>query len=57
MTEYEMKLRQMDWWYQYSDDGRVWRQGNEDYKILEQLQKSVDPDRILWNKYCPWGKE
>jgi hypothetical protein len=57
MTEYENKLQQMDWWYQYSDDGRVWRQGNEAIKALVELQKSVDPDMILWNKYCPYGKE
>jgi hypothetical protein len=46
-------LKSHDWYYQYSDDQRVWRAGGEASAALHAKQQRLDPDFLLWNKYAP----
>ena len=46
-------LKSHDWYYQYSDDQRVWRAGGEASAALHATQQKLDPDYQLWNKYAP----
>jgi hypothetical protein len=55
-SQFEQALKQHDWTYNYSDDGRVWRRGEAQAKDIESMAKElvlVDADRTvdLYNKY------
>ena len=52
LEEYEKALHAFDWWYAWSDDRRVFKAGEEQFKRLQQWQKLVDPDLTLWRKYA-----
>ena len=62
LNEFERALKNHDWYYDYSDDGGVWRRGMEENdkirrmraRLIEQGQQS-DVDR-LWQQYCPWAE-
>ncbi|MGW8177806.1 MAG: hypothetical protein ACWGQW_03315 [bacterium] len=56
---YEEALRKHDWYYTYSDDGGVFRAGeNSSYRIRTLGKKIPEEDqKRLWNQYCPWAKE
>jgi hypothetical protein len=53
ITQYREKLAAHDWFYDWSDDHRVWRQGQEARKELERLASRLDPDLIIWFEYAP----
>ena len=60
--EFEDKLRHMDWYYQMSDDHRVWSVGQramEDLGMMNDKLMKVDAERTesLWNQYSPAGQE
>jgi hypothetical protein len=46
-------LRQHDWYYDYSDDDRVWNKGYDERKAMNRLQEKHDPDNKIWNEYAP----
>ena len=55
---YESLLRHHDWFYEYSDDHRVWNEGRLAYSRICNLRKRLgleDPFRAqtIWNKHCP----
>ena len=54
--QFEQLLKTFDWYYSYSDDFRVWKSGNEKYKIIMGMYeqaKQIDLERAnqLWNMY------
>lgn len=56
VRDYETKLARMDWHYEYSDDHSVWTAGRRALGEVSALQAQLDPDRTIWNRYCPWAK-
>lgn len=51
MDEYINLLKTHDWYYNYSDDHRVWRAGEEEYKKIMELSKLYDPTREIFRQY------
>jgi len=52
LNTYLKKLKNMDWFYDYSDDFKVWNQGSRDFIELIELAKDLDKNFIHWNNYC-----
>lgn len=55
---YESLLSNHDWYYDYSDDHRVWCAGvraSERIKHLREMLSAENPERAenLFKKYCP----
>ena len=57
--ELEESLKRHDWYYNYSDDGSVWRAGQRSYERISSLmskyaklmgQEAADE---IWNANCP----
>ena len=64
LTEYWDMLNCHDWYYDFSDDHRVWRAGQENMQKLRLLsQQSPEHGKLLsdFNKHYfsgdPWGTE
>lgn len=61
MEELENLLKSHDWFYDYSDDSRVWRRGESERMRIEQLMKklaSESPEqkekvKKLWTEIVP----
>jgi len=53
MEDYKEKLLSHDWFYDYSDDHRVWTAGKNSFAQLKEMQKIYDPHYFIWNEYCP----
>lgn len=51
MDEYIKLLQSHDWFYNYSDDHRVWRAGEEQYKKIMALAKEHDPSFEIFRQY------
>jgi len=59
LDELEEMLKHHDWYYQYSDDHRVWKRGNEQNRaitnkfneIKKHSQTLFDQAELLFNKY------
>ena len=49
--EYRTKLASHDQYYQYSDDGSVFRKGQAEYQVLVKMQKVLDVDKVIWNEF------
>jgi hypothetical protein len=57
-TKLENRLKNFDWYYEYSDDGRVWRAGvaaeQEIEKLMSDASKiNAEKANELYNKYSP----
>ena len=44
VAEYNRLNKNHDYSYMYSDDGRVWRQGNEESKALQAIYSQLSPE-------------
>lgn len=44
VAEYNRLNKNHDYSYMYSDDGRVWRQGNEESKALQAIYDKLTPE-------------
>jgi len=60
LDEFERALQQHDWYYDYSDDSRVWRRGNNQrieldsmLKLLHEMGAGREADQ-LWGKHSPY---
>jgi hypothetical protein len=42
-----------DWYFEYSDDHRVWARGMSSKVALTAMQKALDPNFEVWNQHCP----
>lgn len=50
---YIKSLKAHDWFYEYSDDHRVWTRGKDQRRIILNLREQCDPDSEIWNEHCP----
>jgi hypothetical protein len=64
LKEFDMMLRGFDWYYEMSDDHRVWRAGEiARGKIMEASKISAQHEELyeVWSKHyysgAPWGTE
>lgn len=53
MAAYVTLLKQHDWSYSYSDDGRAYRQGRAEREALDSLRREIDPQGAVWNQHAP----
>ena len=53
MERYARLLKKHDWFYEYSDDHRVWQNGREERTVLNSLREQFDPQATLWNTFAP----
>lgn len=51
MDEYINLLKIHDWYYVFSDDHRVWKAGEEQYKKIMALAKEHDPSFEIFRQY------
>ena len=51
----ERELGWADWYYEYSDDHRVWLGGEAHFRLIRQLIKKIPVEKAkeLWAKYAP----
>ncbi len=50
---YEKCLAAHDFFFEFSDDFRVYRKGREELAQLQRMQKLYDEHFTLWNYYAP----
>lgn len=50
---YRKLLKSHDWYYDYSDDHRVWKSGVAARDTLNGLRRQLDPEGTIWNEYAP----
>lgn len=53
IEKYVHQLECFDWWFNYSDDHKVWRAGEAAAQRLQGERKRLDPDFAIWNKHAP----
>jgi hypothetical protein len=53
LRDYRHLLRTHDWWYDFSDDHRVWQEGSRSRNELNKLQEVLDPDFKIWDDIAP----
>ena len=51
LEEYYAMLERFDWWYDYSDDHRVWQRERDREKYLKALGLTHPQFYSLWNEY------
>ena len=51
LESYEKQLKDFDWGYEGSDDHLVWKRGKQELHRLRLIQKELDKDEAIWNKY------
>lgn len=51
--KYRKLLRSHDWYYDYSDDHRVWKRGVEERDTLNGMRRQIDPEGTIWNEIAP----
>lgn len=51
LAEFHARLRSHDWFYHYSDDGRVYRAGADSAARLSEASKESPDHKRL---YCAW---
>lgn len=49
--EYAELLENHDWFYQYSDDFRVYRKGEEERSNLRAFARQCDELKLMYDKY------
>lgn len=53
LDRYRTMLRGHDWYFEYSDDYKVWLLGRLAQEQLEFLRRELDPDYAIWNTIAP----
>jgi hypothetical protein len=53
LEKYINHLRYHDWWFEYTEDHRVWRAGQDSYATLLEERRRLDPDWTIWNQHAP----
>ena len=51
LSEYYGMLERFDWFYEYSDDHRIWNSGRSAHAILEKLAKTGPEYSKLYNEF------
>lgn len=52
-SQYTEALARQDWFYEYTDDHSVWRQGHDSFRQLRAVQPHIDPTGAIWNLFAP----
>jgi|TARA_A100001037_G_scaffold262802_1_gene252647 hypothetical protein len=50
LEDYKTELEYMDWWFDFSDDHRVWRAGHARKRFLEELSKQTPQHKAAWDE-------
>lgn len=53
LDDYRDALAAHDWFYEFSDDHRVWGNGRNQEARLRLMAKTLDPDLTIWKQYAP----
>jgi hypothetical protein len=53
LEDYIKKLKAHDWYYEMSDDGRVYQKGKAERFAIESQRGTLDPQYEVWNQHCP----
>jgi hypothetical protein len=53
LDEYTAALKRHDWFYEYSDDHKVWTRGREQARALNAARQEHDKGYEIWNQYAP----
>lgn len=43
-----------DWYYEYSDDGRVWRKGRDQYEKLQSMVAKHEEYRAIYRSWAEY---
>jgi len=55
----EMKVKSHDWYYQYSDDHRMWVRGKDQRHVIDNMMKELFAEGLeaeaveIYNANCP----
>lgn len=55
LNEYWDKLNCHDWYYQFSDDHRIWRNGETVNKQLAAIANQSPEHMALWDGFSKWA--
>ena len=53
LDEYIQALKKHDWYFEWSDDNRMYIRGRDQLKALREAQRHLDPMGTVWNANCP----
>lgn len=53
LEKYIHALKYHDWFFEWSDDHRVWKAGMNSLDRLREQRKKLDPDWKIWNEHAP----
>jgi len=53
VEEYREALQRHDWFYDCSEDPRVYRKGADQRSKINAMQYHLDRDHKIWNEYAP----
>ncbi len=51
LEQFEKACQNFDWFYDFSDDHRVWRAGNQRSKVLDRAKNISAEHERIFNKY------
>lgn len=51
LDEYIELLQTHDWYFEYSDDHKVWARGQKQQQRLSFLRQQLDPDGLIFKQY------
>ena len=54
IREYFKQLRYHDWYYNYSDDHRVWKAGSANYDLIRDRSKENLTYKRMYNEFTKW---
>ncbi|QZI94431.1 hypothetical protein MelnitzEXVC044M_150 [Methylophilales phage Melnitz EXVC044M] len=54
IREYFKQLRYHDWYYNYSDDHRVWKAGSANYDLIRDKSKENLTYKRMYNEFMKW---
>jgi len=54
IREYFKQLRYHDWYYNYSDDHRVWKAGSANYDLIRDKSKENVTYKRMYNEFAKW---
>ena len=54
IREYFKQLRYHDWYYNHSDDHRVWKAGSANYDLIRDKSKENLTYKRMYNEFTKW---
>lgn len=53
LEQYKQALLDHDWYFQYADDYKTYKAGQNALDALRAAQRKLDPQAYLWNEQAP----